>query len=663
MTFETYFEIFFEKGMPCSFNYGGRLIAGDFGGLTRCKELDGASYEMYTRCFTPDEAEPRLKAMLYVRKYAYTVEWWLELSNSSRDDSDIVNELKYCDISMAPTDSFHSSAWKYPRFQWANGSHAEAKDFQPAMQNFTPEVKHVLTCDGGRASSGCMPYFNLQLQPKMGVLYAIGWNGQWKATLQKTNEEREVRVVCEMDEANFRVQPNETLVLPKMVALPWEGEMEDSFNAFRRFMKNDILPKYDGKPLQGCIGLRGWGGLTPEIHAAKFANVKKYNIGAEIYQIDAGWNGDETTPKSDQYYYDIWYKTVGIWKPLPVLYPNGLGQLNADCNDVGMGLAVWFEPERMPSWNTVVHEHRDFFIGAKLPEKNAAGNAWYLMVNLGYKPAFDWITDVLCEVIADSHMEIFRIDFNYEPLEFWKFNDGPDRKGVTEIKYVNGVYAMLDELLRRNPWLKIDNCASGGRRLDYRMFRRSMPMFCRSDYFCGQDNDPAPKQAHTYALNYWTPAHADSLGSCIGHTPEKMDTYRARSTMCSGIGMTAPWWEMTDEEGAWYRKILSEAKLVREYASEDFYPLTGYTIDERDWMAFQYNKPETESGLVMAFRREENETPRMTFALRGIDETAMYYLTDADDGNRVEMNGAALKYLSIEIDEKRSSRILKYEKI
>ncbi len=37
---------------------------------------------------------------------------------------------------------------------------------------------------------------------------------------------------------------------------------------------------------------------------------------------------------------------------------------------------------------------------------------------------------------------------------------------MTEIRYVEGHYAMWDELRARHPGLWIDNCASGGRRID-----------------------------------------------------------------------------------------------------------------------------------------------------------------------------------------------------
>ena len=61
---------------------------------------------------------------------------------------------------------------------------------------------------------------------------------------------------------------------------------------------------------------------------------------------------------------------------------------------------------------------------------------------------------------------------------------------------------MLDELKSRFPHLEIDNCASGGRRLDYRMFRRAIPLFM-TDYFCAGDHKNAAVQLQNFQLARW----------------------------------------------------------------------------------------------------------------------------------------------------------------
>lgn len=666
MDLNRFFDRYFVEQLPFSFHYHGLPVTELFGKLQRETNMDGDNFKAYARHM--QQIDGNFSAKLCIRKYSAAIEWWLELSGCGIYDSHIVDELNYADITSLKSE-YDSNGWKYPVLHWSHGSLAQEDDFQPVSQNFQPEGYRVLECVGGRTSSGVMPYFNLQMNENRGCIFAIGWNGQWRAIFDRQfGETRQIRFRAQMDDAHFRVRSGETLVLPKMLALPWDGELDESYNRFRRFMRWNILPKYDGKPLEGYVLLRSWGGLTPEIHRAKLENVKKHALGAELYQIDAGWHGDEDTPKSDQFYFDIWDRTVGTWKPLPTLFPNGLREMNEACRAAGMGFCVWFEPERMPAWNKLAKEVRQYLIGAKLPDFTKHHELWSaafnMMVNLGDNAAREWILDQLSQVIDESHMEVFRIDFNYEPIHFWRYNDAADRRGVSEILYVNGVYKMLDELLKRHPGLKIDNCASGGRRLDYRMFRRSIPMICRSDYFCGKDHKPAPKQAQTYGISKWIPAHADSLGSCIGHTPECMDTYRFRSSLSSGIGMTAPWWDLTEEEATWYRKMLSDAKHVRPYTATDFYPLTGYTLSELDWMAFQYNDPENGKGMIMAFRRENSASDTNAFALRALDENVIYRLEDIDDGVIGEFKGEDLRAaLKMTIPEKRMAKILFYEKI
>jgi hypothetical protein len=82
----------------------------------------------------------------------------------------------------------------------------------------------------------------------------------------------------------------------------------------------------------------------------------------------------------------------------------------------------------------------------------------------------------------------------YDPLPYWRANDAPDRQGMAEIRHVEGLYEFWNDLLRRHPGLVIDNCASGGRRIDLETISRSIPLW-RSDWQCGWINDGTPGQA------------------------------------------------------------------------------------------------------------------------------------------------------------------------
>ena len=96
---------------------------------------------------------------------------------------------------------------------------------------------------------------------------------------------------------------------------------------------------------------------------------------------------------------------------------------------------------------------------------------------------------------------MYRQDFNIPPADYWNKNDTADRIGMTEIGHVEGLYKFLDTLLSRHPGLIIDNCASGGRRIDIEMMSRSFVMW-RSDHGA---SDLLADIGFTQGLSPWDP--------------------------------------------------------------------------------------------------------------------------------------------------------------
>ena len=79
-------------------------------------------------------------------------------------------------------------------------------------------------------------------------------------------------------------------------------------------------------------------------------------------------------------------------------------------------------------------------------------------------------------MISEEGIDLYRLDFNIDPLAYWRGNDVEDRQGITEIRYIEGYLSYWDELRRRHPGMLIDSCASGGRRNDLETMRRAVPI-------------------------------------------------------------------------------------------------------------------------------------------------------------------------------------------
>jgi alpha-galactosidase len=91
------------------------------------------------------------------------------------------------------------------------------------------------------------------------------------------------------------------------------------------------------------------------------------------------------------------------------------------------------------------------------------------------------------------------------------------------------------------------------------------------------------------------------------------------------------------------KKMMAEFHQVEKYLLGDFYPLTGYSLDDRAWLAWQYDQPEMGEGMVQAFRHKNSPFETAHFKLRGLDPAGTYGVTNLDTPHTpVKMTGQEL---------------------
>ncbi|HEX2973558.1 MAG TPA: alpha-galactosidase, partial [Tepidisphaeraceae bacterium] len=245
----------------------------------------------------------------------------------------------------------------------------------------------------------------------------------------------------------------------------------------------------------------------------------------------------------------------------------------------------------------------------------------------------------------------YRQDFNMDPLPEWRHNDAPDRQGMTEIQYVEGLYAYWDALLERFPGLIIDNCASGGRRIDLETISRSIPLW-RSDWQCAPDNDPIGGQVHGMGLSYWVPLHGTGTYNSMT-CAARCSTYRFRSSMAPALNFSVFPYEKTPIEQKypwdWYRKMEADYLRARPLFQGDYYPLTDAKPDPRQWAAYQMHRPDLGEGFAMALRRRESPWTAAQLRLHGLEEGTTYELQDADTRRKRRVKGATLMQRGVEV--------------
>ncbi|HPA47602.1 MAG TPA: alpha-galactosidase, partial [bacterium] len=541
------------------------------------------------------------------------MEWILYFKNTGKENTPLIENILPLDAVLGTP----GPDWNV--LHWSKGGVASFDDFAPQTTVLKPNETIHLQPGGGRSSSQVLPFFNLRTA-NGGTIIAVGWTGEW-ATEFISDPAGNVTVKSGMANTHLVLYPGEEIRTPRMLLLTYEGDRWRGQNLFRQFILTHHRPKRNGEPLIAPITNGNWGGTPADIHLDNIEKIIRHNLPVEYYWIDAEWYGKPGGPES-------WPVNVGSWTFKEHLYPQGFQPLSKRLRETNRNLMLWFEPERVFK-NTIWYEkHHDWLID--IGEENA-------LLNLGIPEARQFLTDFISDKVEEFGLGCYRQDFNIDPLRFWQAADKPDRQGITEIRYIEGLYAFWDDLLKRHADLIIDNCASGGRRLDLETLGRATP-FWRTD----GPRDPIAHQCHTWGLLPWVPFSATSQDRAG-------DDYEFRSSMCSSLCLN--WWVSGDVRAGeiradfpydWAKKTLDRYLQYRQYYYGDYYPLLDYSQSADLWYAYQMDRPDLGEGLVVVLRRPASSYTSANLKLRGLAPEQKFRVTNPDTGETTVQTGEFL---------------------
>lgn len=335
-----------------------------------------------------------------------------------------------------------------------------------------------------------------------------------------------------------------------------------------------------------------------------------------------------------------------------------------------VGFVVWFEPERVAPGTYIANTFPQYVLHTGNQHGPQTGQG---LINLGNEQARQYIKQYLSYAVAEYGLDVLRMDFNVDPAPIWASSDEQNRSGMREVKYINGLYIMWDEILATYPNLIIDDCASGGRRIDIETLSRSVPLW-RSDYAGSASADGATAlQVQSMGLTQLAPISSGAVWD--------VDPYNWRS---AGIfGKTISWgysgWQRIIANAtlvAQLKLAIAETKSLREFELEDYYPLTHTTLDLSQWAGYQFHRPPkryiwsstiqtTEAGFAMYFRRPSSSVTSMVSGLLALADEGKY---EVSMFHGYQISGPVTKYSGTELSslritlEPNQSLLLRYRR-
>ncbi len=578
------------------------------------------------------------------------VEWVNRFENTGDVQTKTISELYDCDVAVpfphqAPY--VHSAYIPDPATRtWVlsgPGSCCGEQDFTTRPHCLDVGGCLNFNASGGRSSECTAPFFHATYDGE-GLIAAVGWTGQWRASV--TREENTIGFRSGVERVALCLDPGECVRTSSVVLMRYAGDRMDGQNKWRRLVKQHFsLIGTGGRPKYAPFCLTFWGGMPTHAMLERLALAKKEKLPYEYLWVDAGWYGTSTQESPDEFVGD-WGSYTGNWCVNTCHHPDGFTEVRSALDNMGWKFLLWFEPERVMKWSPIVSEHPEYFL-------EYPGDA-SLLLNLGDERAWQYCYEMLSERIETLRIDCYRQDFNIDPLRFWRTYDKEGRVGSTEIKYISGLYRLWDALLARFPHLIIDNCASGGRRIDIETLRRSVPLW-RSDFQCAANYRPEGSQVQHISYGAYMPYSGTGTGRAC-------ETYRMRSAYAPGLDTQFLYTERhpnPDAEGmAFIRKYGEEYLRIRPYLSSDMYPLTDTSDADTVWSGVQYFDPDTDSGIVQLFRRSTSQYTVATYSMRGLVPTTTYLLRDADTDEIIRATGAEMAAgVTFTIPEKHTAKL------
>lgn len=179
--------------------------------------------------------------------------------------------------------------------------------------------------------------------------------------------------------------------------------------------------------------------------------------GCEYYCIDCGWYAD-----------GFWWDSVGEWQENRRRFPNGLKKVTDEIRKYGMIPGVWLEIEVMGINCEMAKKVPDewFFMrhGKRVYDRSR------YQLDFSNPEVSAYADSVIDRLVKDYGVGYIKMDYNIEPGIGTEINC--DSVGEGLMRHEKAYLAWLDGVFARYPELIIENCSSGGMRIDYAMLSR-----------------------------------------------------------------------------------------------------------------------------------------------------------------------------------------------
>ncbi|MBB5133258.1 alpha-galactosidase [Thermocatellispora tengchongensis] len=377
---------------------------------------------------------------------------------------------------------------------------------------------------------------------------ALAWSGSWRLTAQHLpGGTVSVTAGFRHDGPSWHLAPGESLRTPSVLGLYSDGGYGAAGRAWHRHVRRHVLPAPDeDRP----VLYNSWEATGFDLTEAGQLDLaaRAAALGVELFVVDDGWFGARDGDS----------RGLGDWWPNPERFPKGLTRLFDTVRELGMAGGLWVEPEMVNPDSDLYRRHPGWVLHYPRRRRDTMRNQ--LVLNFARDDVRAWATGWLDTLVREYGLAYLKWDMN-RGFSQAGWPDAGDRADMLWIEHTRGVYAVMDELRRRNPALRIESCSGGGGRADLGILRRT------DQVWTSDNTDARDRQGIQHGFSHLYPANVMSAwvtDSPNPHTRREVPLrYRFHVAMAGVLGIGGDLTRWSAEDLAEARDLVAAYKAIR----------------------------------------------------------------------------------------------------
>src|SRR5690606_23827695 len=325
------------------------------------------------------------------------------------------------------------------------------------------------------------------------LMGGLEWSGNFKNEFE-VDPLNNLRIISGINNyaSKYDLDPNETLETPKFwFTLSNQGKGEASRNIHNWARNYKIL---DGRGSRLTL-LNNWEATYFDFDEKKLKKLigDTRKLGVDLFLLDDGWFGNKYPRNSDN-------AGLGDWQVNKKKLPNGIGTLvkEAKKNDVKFG--IWIEPEMVNPDSELYEKHPDWVI--KQPNRPEHYFRNQLVLDLSNPEVQDFVYDIVDDLFTENPSLAY-IKWDCNAIIYNAYSDHlKDQQSELYVKYVQGLYNVLERIRAKYPTVPMMLCSGGGGRVDY----GALKYF--TEFWPSDNTDPLERVFMQWEYSYFYPSVA-----------------------------------------------------------------------------------------------------------------------------------------------------------